>query len=1424
MRCFALLVIFIVFVDFVTPDLPQSRYNVYTIVAPQNIRSHTDYKVSITLHDYIEPVTVRVAIEDGIKYKNEANITISSSKTELVTLRIDNLENRGYRFVAEGLSGMNFTEMENLKIESKEVSLFIQTDKAIYKPGDSIKFRVLILDYKLRPVKLTPDSLLNVNIADPEKNRIQQWLKVTPTKGVFTSELQLSDHPILGNWKFEAQVGNEIKTKEIEVAEYVLPKFEVTIDSPADVSAKNGKIRVIIRSKYTFGKLVKGEAVVSLTPKNHFRRRIDNTEGVLKTINVDGKGTVEFDIDNELRTRFSEGETREYELKAIVIEELTGRNQSATKTITIHQSRYKITPTGLSHKFIPGLPFTFSIEVTHHDNSPVLLTEKTKLLTIEQKNENRTCYDFVLGPKGTVDITLQTNNDSFDLKVKYIDEEYDLGYFHPYSSGVELKVNILTERPKLNENVLVEVQSNYLLPNFTYLIIGHFGAVYAENVNVDSKSHTFKFNATFDLVPKATVIVYHLKDNEMVSSKTDVAIDSNYVKLKLSTAETQPGKDVNIDVTTNPESRVGLVGVDQSVLLLKKGDGLSRDDIMQEMDEHQKHFFNAGTGPWSVAWRNHYEDFFNAFDDCKMILITNAKQRRFELWLSSDRFYDRILHGSDLVDVRFGEYSPMPLSSSQASSSIFQHSGVAYSEMSPKTEISAPIEPPRVRNIFPETFLWEDFDVNNANGSLTLTKKVPDTITSWIISAFSINPSVGLGLTMNPKSLKVLQPFFVSLNLPYSVKRNEVVAIPAVLFNYLETDLTAELTLHNENGDFEFVDDIEGDKTLRKRQVAVASNAGVSSTFLVRFTSVGKITLKITATSAVAGDAIERVLQVDPEGVPQYINKVLFVDLRETNSFDAIQNVEVPENIVPGSLKISVNAIGDLLGGTIQNLHKLIRLPTGCGEQNMLNFVPNIVVLDYLTAVGELDASIKSRAIKFLLSGYQRELTYRRNDGSFSIFGKRDSIGSTWLTAFVAKSFIQAGAYIDVDNKIIDEALDFLSTLQASDGSFPEVGKVYDKVMQGGSSKGVALTAYAAIAFLKNKKQTNWKHEETVNKAIMNIASNVKDIDNPYALAIAAYALQLADHSNKDEILNALVNKTLVDGQYKWWTAKKPGSKDTQSISIDVEITSYGILSLIEANRLTEAFAYFKWLLAQRNDKGGFFGTQDTVIGLEALATYSRLFNSKENNVQLKIQAETINEKVLNISSENAMLLQTVDLPSDTRSLHLVASGKGYSLFQLSYRYNLNESDVYSIFTLKPTVLETTSGHLNVKVCSRFNPRTSDDEHSNMVIMEVAMPSGFLIEKDRLEELLQKPHIKLVETKRGETVADIYIDQMIANEEICLEIQGYRLHKVAENKPVPVRIYDYYDSSRSAREFYEIPFITSCDICEGDECSKSCKK
>lgn len=112
------------------------------------------------------------------------------------------------------------------------------------------------------------------------------------------------------------------------VAEYVLPKFDVTIDSPTQFSAKDEKIRAIVRAKYTYGKFVKGEALVSITNlgNNVWWDGQSNRGGsVIKSIKIDGKGLAEFDIQSSLQPIFQVYQSyMNYRIQATVIEELTG--------------------------------------------------------------------------------------------------------------------------------------------------------------------------------------------------------------------------------------------------------------------------------------------------------------------------------------------------------------------------------------------------------------------------------------------------------------------------------------------------------------------------------------------------------------------------------------------------------------------------------------------------------------------------------------------------------------------------------------------------------------------------------------------------------------------------------------------------------------------------------------------------------------------------------------------------------------------------------------------------------------------------------------------------------------------------------------------------------------------------------------------
>lgn len=82
-------------------------------------------------------------------------ITLSSDETKLVELPVEDLAvNNIFKFTAEGVAGMIFKNFTILNVESKNCSVFIQSDKAIYKPGETIKFRILVLDFNLKPFEL----------------------------------------------------------------------------------------------------------------------------------------------------------------------------------------------------------------------------------------------------------------------------------------------------------------------------------------------------------------------------------------------------------------------------------------------------------------------------------------------------------------------------------------------------------------------------------------------------------------------------------------------------------------------------------------------------------------------------------------------------------------------------------------------------------------------------------------------------------------------------------------------------------------------------------------------------------------------------------------------------------------------------------------------------------------------------------------------------------------------------------------------------------------------------------------------------------------------------------------------------------------------------------------------------------------------
>lgn len=612
---------------------------------------------------------------------------------------------------------------------------------------------------------------------------------------------------------------------------------------------------------------------------------------------------------------------------------------------------------------------------------------------------------------------------------------------------------LLNFRCVINEPIEIEVSSHHQLESYSYVVSARGKIIEAKtnffSISESGSVHRFTLLPTFECTPKIQIVLYILINRALCSKKLTIELRQkleNVIDVSATPTVAKPGEVVDVSVTSSPKSYIGILGIDQSVLLLRGGNDLAMDDIWNELDMFRTQVAYARFGmfdpskPKVMKPRPQYVNYWEDFDSLGLILFTNTDepiQVRCAMKLQCDEMNRMVCFGS----------------------------APAMSRRS----ISAPPPPAvKVRKEFPETWIWHSINDDSFDGKLVLQKKVPDTLTSWILTAFSLSPDHGLGVTETPTKVMVRQPFFVTVNLPYAVKRGEVVNIPCTVFNTLESDVETEVTLENVHNEFEFVDAKDEQKLFRK--VQVHSNNTAIAQFLIRPTKVGSISFKISAISPIAGDAVVRTLLVKPEGVPQFVNKSVLVDLREKNKFEpTIVDIEFPKEKIVDSERIEVTCIGDMLGGTVKNLQRLIRLPYGCGEQNMLNFVPNIVVLNYLKNTHQLTPEIEAKAKRFMEIGYQRELTYKHKDGSFSAFGEQDKSGSTWLTAFVAKSFCRAADHISVDENIIENALAWLNSTQKSDGSFVERGSICHREMQGGSSNGVALTAYVLTAFLENQ-------------------------------------------------------------------------------------------------------------------------------------------------------------------------------------------------------------------------------------------------------------------------------------------------------------------------------------------------------------------
>ncbi|CAG5136701.1 unnamed protein product [Candidula unifasciata] len=635
--------------------------------------------------------------------------------------------------------------------------------------------------------------------------------------------------------------------------------------------------------------------------------------------------------------------------------------------------------------------------------------------------------------------------------------------------------------------------------------------------------------------------------------------------------------------------------------------------------------------------------------------------------------------------------------------------------------------------------------------------------------------------------MRVFRPFFVSLNLPYSVIRGEKVILQAIVFNYLPEDLTVQVTLALSKSFSNILIDAKGQEQTSQKEIVqnVLVRAGDAKSVFFPITplELGKIDIEVKARSTKAADAIRRQLLVKAEGVSKDYNIAVLIDLTEgKNSFSQTVNLSLPTNVVKESQRVRISAVGDLMGPTIGGLDSLLQMPMGCGEQTMLSMAPDVYITDYLTAVNQLTADIKSKALNYMESGYQRELTYKHKDGSFSAFGESDKSGSMWLTAFVMRVFNQAKPHIYIDEQVMITSLRWIIAKQNSDGSFPEPGVVIHTSMQGNAAGGIALTLYVMITLLENKDRL---------------------VDNPEKHLLLTMIVLLFSPFVQLQFS--------TDGLTFWHQVQAPKTSTSSwespnpTQSTDTEMTAYILLTYIVRGEIAKAKNIVQWLIKQRSPHGGFQSTQDTVVALHALSQFAKIIYSKNFNLQVTATLSPSEVYTFNIDQSNALVLQTHETKDVPSKVKIDATGSGIGLVEVAVYFNV-ESDIGEVtFELSVKLVEETMKHLLVETCTKW---IGEGASSGMAIQEFGIPSGFKFDIDSFRQI---DILKKIEFEDRKVV--FYFDK-IGTTPICLQMRVKRDGLVAKSQPVPVKVIDYYNPNNQVTVFYQSAILKNSTICD----------
>ncbi|ROT85734.1 alpha2 macroglobulin isoform 2 [Penaeus vannamei] len=539
-------------------------------------------------------VTIQVTAEsDSTEVLVLSHIVIPQGKKEMCDrLFVPTLHKKGQLMVTGTLGGQTVDYKKPILFATGIRKTFIQTDKYIYKPGQTVQFRILTVTGPF--LKILKESYPLIWVETPSSSRIAQWTNVENSVGLIHQTFKLADEPEEGTYKIKVQsaYGSSSTAKEFKVEEYVLPRFEVTVVPPKYILGTDTEFTFTVCAKYTFGQPVKGNVTLV----------VDNggwgSSKKKHTVNDKISGCKEIKV---LADDIMDSEFYVYRLSltATVTEDGTGEEFKGEAVAAIQRTALEFSYIGKEEYSKPNLPFTGKVKTVFPDKTPAANEPMTVCISGDCRNISTSAggiLEFVIPKYSSDTVVIKSVNyprvkdaSSMWRSIMYGSEYHHRlkKYYSPSNSSLLIRVpgNRLSCKVSGHDHDIPVLFAavNQTRATFTVQVVSRGQIQYSSSAEYELSSanlpineehlveplppppeHTVRgvVNIPIKLPhtasPSAKVVVWYTRpDGEVVSDTQIFDIEKcldNDVNLVWSAARVQPGERATLDLSAAPQS------------------------------------------------------------------------------------------------------------------------------------------------------------------------------------------------------------------------------------------------------------------------------------------------------------------------------------------------------------------------------------------------------------------------------------------------------------------------------------------------------------------------------------------------------------------------------------------------------------------------------------------------------------------------------------------------------------------------------------------------------------------------------------------------------------------------------------------------------------------------------------------------------